>query len=134
LTLGLSRPLYDSAVVTHVDLRRIASSLPGLAEDDDSLTFRMNGRLVAWLWPERVEPRKRRVPNPGVLVVRVRDEMDKQTLLDLEPNSIFTERHYDGYAAVLVRLPRIELELLTRLITEAWELQSTKPQARPGKR
>jgi hypothetical protein len=121
-------------VATHADVRRIAASLPGLIEEQDSLAFRANGRLVAWLWQERVDPKKRRVPNPDVLVVRVRDEMDKQTLLDMEPEAIFTEPHYDGYAAVLVRLPVVRGDLLNQLITEAWQVQSAKPPVRPRKR
>jgi hypothetical protein len=106
------------------------ASLPGTSEEGDSLAFRVNGRLVAWLWPERVDPRKRRVPNPDVLVVRVRDEMDKQTLIDLDPETIFTETHYDGYAAVLIRLPLVRDDLLARLVTDAWKLQSAKPPVR----
>jgi hypothetical protein len=125
--MGPGEPLYDLTVATHEDVRRIAASLGGLAEDADTLAFRANGRLVAWLWLERIDPKKKRMPNPDVLVVRVRDEMDKQTLLDLQPATIFTEPHYDGYSAVLVRLPVVGDELLARLITDAWELQSAKP-------
>ena len=111
---------------TQEDVRRICRQLPNVSEDEESFTFRVNGRLVAWLWPERIDPKKRRVLNPDVLVVRVRDEFDKQALIDMFPEVIFTEPHYEGYAAVLVRLSRIEMDLLERLIATSWSLQAEK--------
>jgi hypothetical protein len=38
----------------------------------------------------------------------------------------FTEPHYNGFPAVLVRLPAIELEQLEGLITDAWRIQAPK--------
>jgi hypothetical protein len=113
------------------DVRRIVLSLPGTVEDGDgTFTFRVNGRLLLWLWRERVDPKKAKVPNPGVVVIPVRDEMDKQTLIDLEPDVIFTEPHFDGYSMVLVRLTKVELPMLEQLIRDAWALQSAKPKGR----
>ena len=113
------------------DVRRIALALPGTTEDaDDSFTFRVNGQLLVWLWRERVDPQKAKVPNPDVVVVPVRDEMDKQTLIGLDPETIFTEPHYDGYAMVLVRLSKVDRAMLERLIRDAWALQSAKPPPR----
>ena len=37
-----------------------------------------------------------------------------------------TEPHYDGYPAILVRLPRIDLDLLNRVMTDAWRLCAPK--------
>ena len=111
---------------TQEDVRRIALALPDVAEDEDSFTFRVNGRMVAWLWPERIDPRKRRFPNPDVLVVRVRTEMDKRTLMEMMPDAIFTEPHYDGYSAVLVRLSHVDVGLLERLIAESWAIAAEK--------
>lgn len=34
--------------------------------------------------------------------------------------------HYDGYPAILVRLPAIDLELLTVLLTDAWRYRAPK--------
>src|ERR1043166_9147801 len=59
---------------------------------------------IAWLWMERVDPKKPKVPNAKVIAVRVRDEVEKQLLLDGYPSVYFTEPHYNGYPAVLVRL------------------------------
>ena len=38
----------------------------------------------------------------------------------MDPRVFFTERHYDGYPAILARLPEIEPALLERLLTDAW--------------
>jgi hypothetical protein len=113
-----------------LDVRRICLALPEVTVDEDGSTFRVKGRLLAWHWLERVDPKRRRVPNPDVVVVPVRDELDKQTLLDLENEALFTEPHYDGYAAVLVRLSRIDPSLLEKLLSDAWALQSAKPPVR----
>lgn len=118
-------------MATLEDVRRIAASLPD-AEGAADGTWRVDGKLFAWPWMERVDPRRARVPNRDVLVVRVADELEKQSLIQLDPETFFTEPHYDGYAAVLVRLPAVETELLEKLITDAWRLRA--PRIRPSRR
>ena len=54
---------------------------------------------------ERVTPKKPRVPQPKVIAVRVANLVDKDFLLRLNPEQFFTEPHYDGFPAILVRLP-----------------------------
>lgn len=58
-----------------------------------------------WVWMERIAPKKPRVPQPAVVAVRVASLEAKEFLLSLDPNKFFTEPHYDGFPAVLVRLP-----------------------------
>jgi hypothetical protein len=99
-------------------------------DDDGSFTFRVNERLLVWLWRERVDPKKAKVPNPDVVVIPVRDEMDKEALVSGDPDVIFTEPHFDGYAMVLVRLSRVDDGMLERLIRDAWASQSAKPPAK----
>lgn len=114
------------------DVARIALSLPGVMHSDTEFSFRVNGRQFVHLWRERVDPKKTKVPNPGVVVVSVRDEMDKQTLLASGDSAIFTEPHYDGYAAILVRLADVDPAFLEKLITDSYELAVEKgpPKAR----
>jgi hypothetical protein len=61
-------------VVDPDDVRRIALSLPQTVEGTDRFAFSVlnRGRQkgFAWVWMERVEARKPRVPNDGVLAVR----------------------------------------------------------------
>jgi hypothetical protein len=111
---------------TQDDVRRIALSLPETTEDPDGFRFFVDGKQFAWSWMERVEPKRSRVPNHEVIAVRVAGEMDKQVLLDLDPSVFFTEPHYEGYPAVLVRLPAIDMELLREVLTRAWRSRAPK--------
>ncbi len=73
-----------------------------------------------WTWNERIQPKKPRVPNPAVLVVRVRNLTEKEILLGSDGGTFFTEPHFNCYPAVHVRLAAIGLEELEDLIIEAY--------------
>jgi hypothetical protein len=106
------------------DVRRIARSLPGAVEGTDSFGFGVEdkGRVkgFCWSWKERVDPRKARVENLDVLAVCVGGAEEKQQLLDADPVRFFTEPHYNGYPAVLVRLAEVDADELRELVTDAW--------------
>ena len=72
------------------------SSLPETEEAVDRFAFsvRNKGKLkgFVWVWMERVEPKKARVPQPDVIAVRVASLAEKDRLLDLDPTKFFTER------------------------------------------
>jgi len=106
-------------MATQADVRRIALALPE-AQEEPGFSFTVAGRGFAWPWLERVHPKKARVPNPDVIGVRVANELEKQALLSLDPSVFFTEAHYNGYPAVLVRIPVIDLDMLERVLTDAW--------------
>lgn len=112
------------------DVRRIALSLPGTSEADDHFGFsvRSKGKEkgFAWAWNERIEPKKPRVPNPGVVAVRVASRFDKEALLSADGEKFFTEPHYNGFPAVLVRLPAIDVAELEELIIDAWRCQAPR--------
>jgi hypothetical protein len=72
------------------------------------------------LWNERIHPRKPRVPNPGVLAVRVASNEEKETLLASDQEKFFTKPHYDGFPAVLVRLAIVDEAELRELLIDAW--------------
>ncbi|MGE5125507.1 MAG: MmcQ/YjbR family DNA-binding protein [Betaproteobacteria bacterium] len=112
------------------DVRRIALSLPGTSEGDDRFGFSVeNGgkqKGFAWVWMERKEPKKPRLPRPDVLAVRVKDQAEKAALLAGDPERFFTEPHYNGYPAVLVRLPRVTRAQLQKLLEDAWRCQAPR--------
>jgi hypothetical protein len=112
-------------MASQADVRRIALSLPE-ATEDGGFAFSVAGKAFAWVWMERVQPKKPRVPNPEVMAVRVANELEKQALLSLDTDVFFTEPHYDGYPAVLVRLPAIEVGLLEKVLTDAWLCRAPK--------
>lgn len=117
-------------MANQADVRRIALSLPGTEEAPDRFAFsvRNKGKLkgFVWVWMERVAPKQPRVPQPSVIAVRVANLYDKDFLLGADPAKFFTEPHYDGFPAVLVRLPAVTARELKPLITEAWRCQAPK--------
>lgn len=78
----------------------------------------------AWSWKERVDRKKARVPQLGVLAVRVAGADEKAVLLAADPEKFFTEPHYNGFPAVLVRLAAVDVDELTELLTDAWWCQA----------
>ena len=112
------------------DVRRIALSLPGTTEGTDRFAFAVENKGkqkgYAWVWLERKQPKMPRAPRADVLAVRVRSEADKAALLAGDPDRFFTEPHYNGFPAVLVRLPRVTRTLLKKLLFDAWRCQAPK--------
>jgi hypothetical protein len=43
-------------------------------------------------------------------------------LLRGDPERFYTTPHYDGYAYVLVRLPKVDAKALAELVEDAWRL------------
>jgi hypothetical protein len=117
-------------VSTQADVRRIALSLPETREADGRFAFSVrngsNDKAFAWVWLERLDPKKARVPQPKVLVVRVADAAEKEQLLAADEKKFFTEPHYNGYSAVMVRLPAVGVQELRELLTDAWRTQAPK--------
>jgi hypothetical protein len=58
--------------------------------------------------------------------VSVGHELEKEALIEMNPAVFFTEPHYDGYAAILVRLPPIDPDLLQLVLTDAWRIRAPK--------
>ncbi len=117
-------------MATQADVRRIALSLPQTEETVDRFAFsvRNKGKLkgFVWVWMERIEPKKPRVPQPDVIAVRVASLTEKDRILALGPTKFFTEPHYNGFPAILVNLPAITVRELESLIKEAWRCQAPK--------
>ena len=117
-------------MASQADVRRIALSLPGTEETPGHFAFsvRNKGKLkgFVWVWLERVTPKKARVPQPKVIAVRVANLYDKDFLLGLNPEKFFTEPHYDGFPAVLVRLAAVTARELRPILTETWRCLAPK--------
>ncbi len=121
-------------MATQDDVRKIASELPGAIEGDDRFAFSVmvkdKPKGFLWSWMERVDPKKPKVINDGVIAVVVPNEMAKEMLIASNPAIYFTEPHYDGYLAVLVRLDAISVEDLRPLIQEAYSCKLAAPSKR----
>jgi len=117
------------------DVRRIALALPGTTEAEDRFAFSVRNRGkekgFVWIWSERVEPKKPRVQRPDVVAIRVADRFDKEALLASGDARFFTEPHYNGFPAILVRLPLIAVDDLEELIVDAWRCQAPRAPVEP---
>jgi hypothetical protein len=109
------------------DVRRIALALPETSErtggHHGAPQWRVKDKLFVW---DRPIPDKDRValgaaaPKGDILAARVADEGEKKALIESDPTVYFTIPHFDGYAAILVRLDVITLTELEELIVDAW--------------
>ena len=115
-------------MATQADVRRIALSLPAVEETAGRFAFSVlnKGKLkgFVWVWMERVTPKKPRVPNPGVIAARVANVAQRDLMISADPEKFFTEPHYVGFPAVLVRLDAVKVADLKVLIAEAWRCQA----------
>ena len=117
-------------MATQADVRKIALSFPDTIEREDRFAFEVRHgakyKGFAWVWLERIDPRKPRVANPDVLAVRVANLDAKEILLMADADKFFTEPHYDGFPAALVRLQKISRAELRELLCQAWLVQAPK--------
>jgi hypothetical protein len=108
------------------DLRTIASKLEGVQVNEGaqfalSLDVKGKPKGLLWAWMERADPKKARVPNNDVMAVRVPSLSAKEVILSSNPDVYFTEAHYNGFPAVLVRLAIIDRQELEDLVGQAYE-------------
>jgi hypothetical protein len=113
-------------VATREDLRRITLALRETTGDETGSSYAVAGKAIVWTWMERIDPKKARVPNPDVIAVRVADESEKEVLIDMDPSVFFTEPHYNGYPAILVRLPAMDVATLETILRGAWRCRAPK--------
>jgi hypothetical protein len=115
-------------MATQADVRRIALSLPGTEEGSDRFGFsvRNKGKSkgFAWVWMERIDPKNPRVANRDVIAVRVANNAQKDLIIASDSKKFFTEPHYKGFPAVLVRLKAVTVADLKVLLAEAWRCQA----------
>jgi hypothetical protein len=113
------------------DVRRIALALPETGERlmHGNASWRVRDKLFVWDRPLRgsdLQALGDEAPTGPVLGARVEHLIAKEALLADDPAVFFTTPHFDGYAAVLVRLDAIALDELEELIVEAWLTRAPK--------
>jgi hypothetical protein len=108
------------------DVRRFAAALPETEEADrrGALTWAVRGKNFAWERPYRKADLARfgdETPPPEpILGLRVGDLAEKDAVLAAGRPGMFTTSHFDGYAAVLVSLPRTDEATVRELLEDAW--------------
>jgi hypothetical protein len=116
------------------DLDELALSLPRATKevsDDGRPSYLVHGKLFCC---HRSRRRDAVDPVTGerlddVLMFRVADVGVKELMLADERGVYFTTPHFDGYPAVLIRIPdlaRIDREELRDLVAEAWLTRAQK--------
>jgi hypothetical protein len=88
-------------------------------------------RDKAFVWERPLRPKDLlelgdAAPDGPVLAAHVPDEGAKTALIAEEPDVYFTTSHFDGYAAVLCRLDRLDGQALTELVGEAWACRAPR--------
>ena len=119
-------------MATWKDVSRLALALP---EAEEGATYGGNRawtvrkKMFVWERPLRKSDLAAlgdSAPAGPILGARTEHLVAKEALLAEEPGAVFTTPHFDGYAAVLVRLPEVELDLLEEIVTEAWLARAPK--------
>jgi hypothetical protein len=113
------------------DVRDIALALPETAEGTSygNIAWNVKGKTFAWERPLRksdVEALGTAAPRGTILGVRTDGLEMKQVLLDSDPAAFFTIPHFDGYAAVLIRLSKISKSRLRDVLAEAWLVRAPR--------
>ena len=113
------------------DVRRIALALPETSErlSHDRPSWRVRDKGFVWerpLRPADVRALGDDVPAGPILGARVEHLVAKEALLADDPEVFFTTPHFDGFAAVLVRLDKIAVQDLNEVIVEAWLARAPK--------
>jgi len=121
-------------VATLDDLDEIALSLPQTTKEvseDGRPAYLVHGKMYCFH-----RSRRRDAVDPGtgerlddVLMFRVADLGVKELLLADDRGVFFTTPHFDGYPAVLMRIPtleRIDREELRDTVVEAWLTRAQK--------
>lgn len=110
------------------DLQRIALSLPETTQGEGQIAYSVlnkgKQKGFAWVWMERIEPKKPRVANQGVIAIRVQNNLEKEMLIEAQPTKFFTEPHYNGFPAILVHLAAVGVAELETLLFNAWRCQA----------
>ena len=113
-------------MVTVEQVAAMAAALPQTTEGvrHGHRTWDVAGKTFAWERPFSKADLKRfgeQVPPDGpILAVRVADLEEKEEVLALHPDALFTISHFDGYAAVLIQLDVIDEAELDDVLVDGW--------------
>jgi hypothetical protein len=119
-------------VATWEDVSRLALALPEAEEGSTyggNRAWTVRKKMFVWERPLRKSDLKAlgdAAPAAPILAAKVEHEIAKEALLADDPDVFFTIPHFDGYPAVLIRLPEIGTEILGEVIAEAWLTQAPK--------
>ena len=113
------------------DVRRIALALPETTEAVKwgSAAWQVRGKSFVWERPLRktdIAALGDTAPDGPILGAQTEHLIAKEAFLADNPAVFFTTPHFDGYAAILVRLDEITVADLEEVVVEAWLARAPK--------
>jgi hypothetical protein len=118
-------------MATWRDVSRLALKMPEAveAEKRGQRVWTIKDKYFVWERPLRQSDLRAlgdAAPKGPILGARVEHLGAKEALVQSEPDVFFTTPHFEGYPAVLIKLPAISKEILAEIVVEAWLARAPK--------
>ncbi len=115
-----------AAMASLEDVARMTASLPEVTDGErhGNRTWFVRGKAFAWDRPfSKADIRRfgdEKPPDGPILAVSVADLGEKEAVLAAHQDAFFTIPHFDGYAAILIRLGAVGEDALREALTDGW--------------
>ena len=109
-------------MATWNDVTRLMKAPPAIETSPGRREWRVKGKLLAWERPlRRADHAALGASAPAGPILAVHTPLDvKEILLAARPEVYFTTPHFDGWPAILIRLPAIPVKELRGRLRQSW--------------